>query len=262
MGFIIGCFGTIIGAGGGFILMPILLLLYPKESPEILTSISLAVVFFNALSGSQAYARMKKIDYKSGLLFSICTVPGAILGAINIAYVPRNLFNVIFGILLIIVSVFIMLRPNIEKKKEKAGKNRHFKRNVTEKSGTTHAFSYNPIWGMVLSFVVGYISSLLGIGGGIIHVPALVYFLNFPVHIATATSHFILAITALTGTIVHIFQGAFSQVLYRTLFLVIGVILGAQLGAGISNKVKSVWIIKGLAIALGFVGIRIIIMAL
>ena len=262
MGFIIGALGTIIGAGGGFILMPILLLLYPRESPEILTSISLAVVFFNALSGSQAYARMKRIDYKSGLLFSTFTIPGAILGAINVAYVPRNLFNIIFGILLIIASVFIILRPKIEKKKEKINQKHFLKRHIVEADGTIHIFSYNPILGIILSLFVGYISSLLGIGGGIIHVPALVYFLNFPVHIATATSHFILAITALTGTIVHIVEGSFSHVIYETLFLAIGVIIGAQLGATISNKVKGVWIIQGLAVALAFVGIRILIMAL
>ena len=59
MGFFTRGYGTLIGAGGGFVLLPVLLLLYPQENPEILTSISLAVVFFNALSGTEAYAIMK-----------------------------------------------------------------------------------------------------------------------------------------------------------------------------------------------------------
>jgi len=67
LGILIGTFGTLIGAGGGFLLAPVLLLAYPDESPEIITSISLAVVFLNALSGSVAYARMRRIDYRSGL---------------------------------------------------------------------------------------------------------------------------------------------------------------------------------------------------
>ncbi len=54
LGFFIGTFGTLIGAGGGFILMPLLLLMYPDMSPDVLTSISLAVVFLNASSGSIA----------------------------------------------------------------------------------------------------------------------------------------------------------------------------------------------------------------
>ena len=66
VGFIIGTYGTLIGAGGGFVLVPMLILLYPQESPEVITSISLAVVFFNALSGSLAYMRLKRVDYRSG----------------------------------------------------------------------------------------------------------------------------------------------------------------------------------------------------
>src|SRR6185295_1618467 len=66
LGLLVGAFGTLIGAGGGFILVPILLLMYPNETSERIASISLAVVFFNAFSGSLAYARMKRIDYKSG----------------------------------------------------------------------------------------------------------------------------------------------------------------------------------------------------
>ena len=69
LGVLIGAFGTLIGAGGGFILVPILLLVYPHEKTELITAISLAVVFFNALSGSFAYARMKRVDYKSGIIF-------------------------------------------------------------------------------------------------------------------------------------------------------------------------------------------------
>ena len=57
LGLVVGAFGALIGAGGGFVLMPAFILLYPQESPALLTSISLAVVFFNASSGSEAYAR-------------------------------------------------------------------------------------------------------------------------------------------------------------------------------------------------------------
>ena len=134
-------------------------------------------------------------------------------------------------------------------------------RNIVEADGTTHTFSYSPILGIGLSLIVGYISSLLGIGGGIIHVPALVHLLNFPVHVATATSHFILAVMALTGTAVHIATGAFHHGIRRTIALGIGVLIGAQMGALLSNRVGGIWIIRGLAIALGLVGIRILILA-
>jgi len=71
----VGAFGTLVGAGGGFILTPVLLLIYPHDSARTLTAISLAVVFFNALSGSIAYGRQRRIDYRSGLVFGAATLP-------------------------------------------------------------------------------------------------------------------------------------------------------------------------------------------
>jgi uncharacterized membrane protein YfcA len=263
LGLLLGALGTLIGAGGGFVLMPVLLLLYPHASPETITCISLAVVFANALSGSWAYARMGRIDYKSGLLFAAATVPGAIAGALTTGYIPRRLFDGIFGVLMIAAAAYLFLRGNKEPPVAERRSKHHTTRDVVERDGTVHVLSYDPKLGVSLSLFVGYVSSLLGIGGGIIHVPALVRLLNFPVHIATATSHFILAIMALTGTIVHIATGSFSHGgVWRTVFLGIGVLFGAQAGASLSTRVSGAWIIRGLAVALGLVGVRILIMAL
>jgi uncharacterized protein len=259
----VGLYGTLIGAGGGFVLMPILLLLYPKVAPEQLTAISLAVVFFNALSGSESYALMKRIDYKSGLMFATATIPGAIIGALNTAWVPRHLFNGIFGIILLSGAIFLFMRPNLQHQKREARQTyRYFEahRHLVAEGGATYDYEFNPLVGIGISFFVGYASSFLGIGGGIIHVPALIYFLDFPVHVATATSHFILAIMALTGTLVHIWTGDLSSGVNETLALAIGVMLGAPLGAQLSNRIQGPWIVRSLAVALGLAGIRITVM--
>jgi hypothetical protein len=226
------------------------------------TSISLAVVFFNALSGSVAYARMQRIDYKSGLWFALATLPGAILGALSTSYVPRHLFNGVFGALLIAASIFLFFYERKEKAVHEHHNGALLTRQLTDRDGVTYTFSYNLKVGLAISAIVGYVSSFLGIGGGIIHVPALAHVLDFPIHVATATSHFVLAIMALAGTIAHIMTGAFAHGAYRTIALAIGVLIGAQLGAKLSNRVHGKWIIRGLAIALGFVGARILVMAL
>lgn len=262
LGFVVGAYGTLIGAGGGFVLVPILLLLYPGETPETITGISLAVVFFNALSGTIAYARMKRIEYRSGLLFSAATIPGAILGALTTTYIPRRLFDGIFGLLLIAVAFFLAVRPGGREEAEQPCLPNHRVCTLTEVDGTVHRFSYNQSLGVAVSLGVGYVSSLLGIGGGIIHVPVLVHLLNFPVHIATATSHFVLANMALTGTLTHIVTGTFAHGIRRTILLGVGVIAGAQLGARLSSKMQGTWIIRGLAIALGAVGVRLLMMVL
>ena len=267
LGLLIGAFGTLIGAGGGFILMPILLLVYPSEKTELITAISLAVVFFNALSGSYAYARMKRVDYKSGIAFSIATIPGAILGALTTAYVPRRAFDLIFGVLMVVAAVFLWLSakeehstspsPKIAPVSEKAT-TRLTERHLVDAEGVHYRYAFDLRLGIILSVFVGYLSSLLGVGGGFIHVPALSRLLNFPVHIATATSHFVLAIMALTGTLVHVAQGVFVHGVRRTAILAIGVLIGAQAGAWLSNRTGGKAIIRGLAVALAFVGIRLI----
>ena len=263
LGIAVGAYGTLIGAGGGFVLMPVLLLLYPNQSADLLTSISLAVVFFNALSGSEAYALMKRIDYRSGLLFAGATIPGAVLGALNTSYIPRRLFDLIFGILLIAAAIFLTSRPRQGVTSCKASRFGQYcvARRLVDSHGTEYQYSFNYFLGMAISVVVGYVSSFLGIGGGIIHVPALSYFLGFPVHIATATSHFVLAVMALTGTLVHIVTGTFAHGAHRTMALAIGVLVGAQIGARLSDKIQGRWIIRGLAIALGVVGLRILAIA-
>ena len=268
LGLVVGCFGTLIGAGGGFILVPILLLLYPNEKTEFITSISLAAVFFNALSGSIAYARMKRVDYKSGIIFSIATIPGAILGALSTAFISRRAFDVIFGVLMMLAAVYLWASAR-DDHSAKLGKHAVHKRRMTpsrlterhliDADGVEYRYAFDARVGVVLSVFVGYLSSLLGVGGGFIHVPALTRLLDFPVHIATATSHFVLAVMALTGTLVHIAGGAFVHGVRRTAFLAVGVIVGAQFGAALSNRVGGKMIIRGLAVALAFVGLRLIV---
>lgn len=262
IGLLVGAFGTLIGAGGGFILVPVLLLLYPHEKADVITGISLAVVFFNSLSGSITYARLKKIDYKSGIIFAIATLPGSIIGSLVTSYVPRRMFNKIFGIMMVIIGVFLMLKKGNNEKKELKGKKNYTTRTLIDADGVKYVYSYNPTVGIALSVIVGFISSFLGIGGGIIHVPALVNLLNFPVHIATATSHFILVMMSLSGSLVHLFSGVLTPGFLKIAALAIGVVFGAPIGAKLSKRLKGEIIIKSLAAALALAGIRIFLMAL
>ena len=258
LGFLVGTFGTLIGAGGGFILVPVLLFIFPSLKPEFVTSISLAVVFLNAASGSVAYARLKRIDYKSATIFAIASLPGSIIGALVTSRIPRHTFNIILGILLIAVAIYLLIRPERTVHADQDSSSGLVKRTITDVYKEKYTYSFNQLIGIILSFFVGFLSSLLGIGGGIIHVPALASLLHFPVHIATATSHFILAIMALAGTIVHMIQGTFWHEWSKAVFIGTGVIGGAQLGARLSEKIKPKGIIRALAVALCLVGVRLL----
>jgi uncharacterized membrane protein YfcA len=260
IGFLIGALGTMIGAGGGFILVP-LLLLTTRLDPDSITAISMAVVACNAISGSVAYMRSRKVDYKAGIVFALCTIPGSILGVLTTTVIPRATFDIIFGISLLALSIFLFIKGGKKKPKEKSVQihRRWIQKQLTDKEGNSYIYSYNIQLGMLLSVFVGYFSPLLGIGGGIIHVPIMSEWLLFPVHVATATSHFILAIMATVSVITHFFEGSYNDpmILKMVIGLSLGVIPGAQLGAYYSKKVKGKIIIRMLALCLGIVAIRI-----
>jgi len=262
-GIIVGALGTLIGAGGGFILVPFLILTHHSLRPEIITAISIAIVAANAISGSIAYARAGRIDYKAGLVFALFTIPGSILGVYTTQYIPRFAFKIFFGLLLILLAFFLFLKKpqpkqkNLDERRQKKWKHH----TITDKEGTAYSYSYDQNKGIFISIIVGYLSPLLGIGGGIIHVPAMVQLLCFPVHIATATSHFILAIMSSVSVVVHAIKGNYSDVhvLHMVIGLSIGAIAGAQFGAYLSHKIKSNSIIRALAVCLGLVGVRLLV---
>lgn len=256
IGFAVGAFGTVVGAGGGFILTPILLLLYPHQSAQTLTSISLAAVFFNAASGSVAYARQRRIDFRSGIVFALATIPGAIGGALLVGDVSRRVFDTIMGAVLAALAVWLIAGERWPLREARG----HLERRVlVDRSGETYEYSVPIRRGAVYSLGVGFISSFLGIGGGVMHVPLLVRALGFPTHIATATSHFVLAIMAGTGTVTHILIGSFHhQGLRRTIALSVGVVAGAQLGAHISLRLHGRLIQWLLAAALLALAVRLL----
>ncbi len=255
LGVAVGALGTLIGAGGGFLLLPLLLFLYPHESPAVLTAISLAVVCANALSGSAAYARMRRIDYRSGIVFALAGIPGAVLGAMVTHRLDRRVFDPMLGTALIVGATLIVLRTQqTASLAPLPGGRTH-----VEADGTVHHYRPRTALGALLSVMVGFFSSLLGIGGGILHVPLMALVLGFPVHLATATSHFVLAILALSGLLTHVADGTLRAGADRAIPLVVGVLGGAQIGAWLSSRVRGPWIMRGLAVALAAVGVRLLL---
>ncbi len=252
IGFGVGVFGTLIGAGGGFILTPVLLLLYPHDSAQTLTAISLAVVFFNAASGSAAYARQGRIDYRSGTAFALATLPGAIGGALLVGSVSRHLFDALMGAVLALLATWLLVGERWPLPQP----TRHLEpRHLVDRSGQEYSYAVPLRRGALYSLGVGFLSSFLGIGGGVVHVPLLVRALGFPTHLATATSHFVLSIMAGTGTITHVVLHSFAHGhgIRRTIALSVGVVGGAQLGAHISLRLRGAiiqWLLAGSLLAL------------
>jgi uncharacterized protein len=258
LGFGVGVFGTLVGAGGGFILTPVLLLIYPGSSPALLTAISLIVVFFNAGSGTVAYARQRRVDYRSGAVFAACTLPGAVLGVLVADKVSRPGFDVIMGLALTGLAWWL-----VRGRRQPHGghPDRGTARLIVDRDGKHYRYQANVRLGAAFSVVVGFVSSFLGIGGGVVHVPLLVTVLGFPTHVATATSHFVLAWMALVATLTHVVAGTFHHGvgLRRAAALSVGVVFGAQLGALLSQRLSGTMIQRLLAVALLALGLRLVL---
>lgn len=258
LGIGVGAFGTIVGAGGGFILTPVLLLLYPHESAQTLTAISLTVVFFNASSGTIAYARQRRVDFRSGTVFALATLPGAIGGALLVGDVSRTVFDGIMGGILALLAVWLLTG---ERWSPAPPKSHLYRRLLVDRRGLVYEYDVPLLRGALYSLVVGFVSSFLGIGGGVIHVPLLVRALGFPTHIATATSHFVLAVMSGAGALTHVATGSFShgRGLLRAAYISAGVVVGAQLGAHVSQRLNGKMIERLLAAALLVLAARLLL---
>ncbi len=262
LGFIVASYGTMVGAAGGFLYVPLLLFLFPAEHHSTLTAIALAVNFFTSFSGLTAYVRQKRVDYKSGLWFAAATIPGAILGVIATTLVARKSFEGIFSIFLIALAIFMFFRPKTD---TAASGEQHLtaSRGLTQISksvnGITFEYHYNLILGLTTFFFLGFVVSFLGIGGGALIVPTLSYVVHFPVFIATATSIFIVSIITFTASMVNIFHGAFHHGAHRIAAMGIGALIGSQVGGYLSKQVKGSWTIRALAVAIALAGVKMFI---
>lgn len=259
-----GIIGALVGLGGGAILVPATLFIgltlgmIPDMTPQKVVGLSVIMMIFTGLASTLSYMKSKTVDYKSGFIFFIGSIPGTILGA----WVNKGLdlpsFNLYFGIFLIVISMILLVRDKLKP----VGwflKN-GTKYELTDQSGNTYIYGY-PIWfAILLTFFVGFASGLFGIGGGSILVPAMIILFLFPPHVAVATSMFMVFLSSVVNSVSHIYLGNVPW-LY-TLPVIIGAYVGAKLGAALNKKMKSNTVVFALRIVLLLLGIRSIISGL
>lgn len=237
IGACVGTYGSMVGAGGGFLLIPIFLLLH-RLPADVAVGTSLVIVTANAISGSVSFIRQKQINFRAALLFGVATLPGAYFGVKVSHSVPHELFQRLFGGLLIAIGFFLFFR------KQK------------QAEASAESYAYNAKLGVFISLFVGFVSSFFGIGGGILHVPLMSEVLGFPVRVAVATSQFILLFTAMVGAALNVSAGKWDPQI--ALWTGVGAVIGAQVGARLTRRVKGAVLLRYLALALVIVGIRLI----
>ncbi|MFF2755477.1 sulfite exporter TauE/SafE family protein [Psychrobacillus sp. NPDC058041] len=258
-----GVVGALVGLGGGVILVPAVLFfgttlgLIPNITPQSVVGLSVVMMIFTGLSSTLSYMKTKTVDFKSGFIFFIGSIPGTILGA----WVNKGLdlpsFNLYFGILLIILSTLLLVRNRLKPVKwfVENGKKRTF---TDDKDTYVYGF---PIWfALLLTFAVGFASGLFGIGGGSIIVPAMILLFLFPPHVAVGTSMFMVFLSSIINSITHVSLGNVPW-LY-TIPVIPAAYIGAKLGANLNKKLNSETLVVALRIVLLLLGVRSIIAGL
>ena len=217
-------------------------------------------MLLNAASGSVTYVRRGRVDVRTALLLAAATVPGAFFIGPELAErIPARAFKIAFGVFLLVMATLLFLRPERDatrgRSTPRSGRWR-MRRTFRDGSGALIEYEFDVLLAVVLSFAVGILSSMLGIGGGIVHVPAMIHLMGFPVHVATATSQFVLAFTAAAGVAKYASGGHVVWPLAAAVG--VGVIVGAQVGARVSQRMKGAGIIRLLVLAIAVLAIRLI----
>ena len=214
LGFAAGIIGSMIGLGGGFVIVPILT--FFGFSPQLAASNSLFAAFSNAIASTTSYAKQKRIEYSIGLKLGLLSIPGTILGAYISDGITPSSFKLLFGIVLLASSIYIFLKRKMESRDYNLSKQ-------------------IMILAVGASFFAGIISSLFGIGGGVVFVPLMVIAIGLSMKMAAPTSQFILLFASASGMITHALLG--HPDFYQALFLSIGAFAGGLVGSRLSLRV-------------------------
>jgi hypothetical protein len=217
-----GFFGSILGVGGGIVLIPVLVLaLHVPIHYAIGTSI-ITVIATSSMAGSFNLER-GAVNIRLGMFLEVATALGGLGGGIVAGWVPGKVLTILFGAVLLPIGVLMWRKGYVDPPEQR-------------RSETSYTLRRLPV-AMGLSLGAGTISGLLGIGGGIIKVPALTLFCNVPTKIATATSTFMIGVTAVASAFLYFGRGQVRPALSG--IAVLGVLAGSAAGTQVVRRLQS-----------------------
>jgi hypothetical protein len=239
--FVIAFIFSMFGQGGGSVYSPLLILLgYPIL---LSTSTSLVLNLITSVSAGYIFYRNKMIDFKTSFIF----VPGICVGA----FLGGALSKSVNTIMLLWLFVFFLFGVGARLIYTYWERGKVKERIPVKLSPAMYALI------AVFGFAVGIISGLLGVGGGILIVPFMVYICRYPTKFAAGASHLIISFSALAGIVGH----AATHSLDIPLIAVTGVavLIGGNLGARVSMKFKSEMIRAGLGLLMWALAVQLLV---
>jgi uncharacterized membrane protein YfcA len=226
-GIVAGILGALLGLGGGIFLVPFLNLVL-KFPLTAAAAISLTTVIATSSSVSAGRAGKQLINMRLGMLLEVATAAGSVLGGVTALMLRQSALQKTFGVVAALVAGIMLTR--LQRRNvildPSADPGLLGGRYYEQESGGTVTYQVKRLpLAIGASFLAGNISSLLGIGGGIIKVPVLNAWCGVPLRAAAATSAFMIGVTATAGAIIYYGHGQLVP------GLAAAAVLGVQLGS-------------------------------
>ena len=234
LGFFAGLLGALTGIGGGVLLTPILALHFGIPIREAIGTSLIAVITTSAASSS-VHLQRHTTDIRLGMTLELATAFGAAVTAYLVGYFNRNALEGLFAAFLLYSSITILSRGGKAKPNEDSS---------PALNGAMVIPPYEPRnypLGLSASLIAGALSGLLGIGGGPIKVPVMYIFMDVPLMVATATSNFMVGVTAAASAIVYYRRG--DILVQYAAPLAVGVFLGSLLGARLAPRIHTKYVV-------------------
>ncbi len=221
---------SMFGQGGGSVFSPLFILL--GYSVLISSSSSLVLNLITSLSAGYIFYRNKMIDYKTSFIFA----PGISIGAFAGGFLSK-LFDTKLLLWLFFAFLFVIGARMVYS---------YWEKETSPETARGALSTKEMVLVAVVGLAVGFLAGLLGVGGGVIIVPFMVYILKFPTKIAAGSSHLIISFSALAGILGHAASHKFDLPLI--LLTGIAVLIGGNLGARLSMRFKIKVIKAGLGL--------------
>jgi uncharacterized membrane protein YfcA len=232
LGLLSSIIGTMIGGGGGLVLVPFLILfLHQSANGAIATSFVAFTV--GALVSTFAYWRQGRVDYHAGLVLGVLTLPGVVLGALITDSIPAPLFNFILGIVIALLTIPILFRREA---RQKAHLEPRWSRHFVDAFGNDYDYIIDRKIAMASAALTGLFSGAFGAGGGLLLTPALVLS-GFPIHVALATTRLVALVLCSGASVTRFSLGQVTGEF--ALWLSAGAVGGALLGARLVRVAQS-----------------------
>jgi len=242
-----GLVGSLTGLGGGVIVIPLLVILFGASIPVAIGTGFVTILATSSASGA-AYVRDRLSDLRIGMFLEIATVPGALIGATATVFLThadlQSALLIALGVVLLAIIPGSLARRHIELPPEMPADDRaqrlglagEYHDDALDQEVHYQATRTSPALGVM--FGAGVVSGMFGIGGGVFKVLALERFLNLPMKVSTATSNFMIGVTAAAGAGVMISAGYVNPIVAAPVAIAtaFGAFLGSRLLSGLRNR--------------------------